>query len=91
MIGGKKSRRDQVSIMADILLSITNPKIFTHIMYTTKLSYVQLKKHLERLINLGLAVDLKSRDNQHFFKLAERRKIFFITIEKYGKNNRRKN
>ena len=77
--------------MADILLSIKKPKILTHIMYDTRLSYIQLKKHIETLINLGLAVDVKSRDNHRVFKLTERGKIFVITIAKYGKNNRRKN
>ena len=79
-----------MTIMADILLSIKEPKILTHIMYATQLSYIQLKKHLEMLINLGLAVDLKSRDNQRFFKLTERGKTFIITITKDGKNNRRR-
>jgi len=77
--------------MADVLSSIKEPKIFTHIMYDTHLSYVQLKKHIETLISLGLAVDVKSRDNQQFFKLTERGKIFFITIAKYGRNHNRKN
>ncbi|MCZ6582036.1 MAG: hypothetical protein O6761_02550 [Thaumarchaeota archaeon] len=76
-----------MSIMADILLSIKEPKILTHIMYATQLSYIQLKKHLEMLINLGLAVEVKSRDNQRFFKLTERGKIFIITITKDGNSS----
>ena len=91
MIRSKKSRRDQMTIMTDILLSIKEPKILTHIMYATQLSYIQLKKHLEMLINLGLTADVKSRDNQRFFKLTEKGKIFIVTITKDGKNHKRKN
>jgi len=80
-----------MTIMTDILLSIKEPKILTHIMYATQLSYIQLKKHLEMLINLGLTADVKSRDNQRFFKLTEKGKIFIVTITKDGKNHKRKN
>lgn len=76
--------------MADILLSIKKPKILTHIMYDTHLSYIQLKRHIETLIDLGLAVDVKSRDNQHVFKLSEKGKIFVASIAKYGNNNKEK-
>lgn len=91
MLSSKRVRRDQMSIMADILLSIKQPKILTHIMYDTQLSYIQLKRHLETLISLGLVVDVKSRDNQRSFKLSEKGKIFVATIAKNGKNNKRKN
>ncbi len=73
-----------MSIMSDILLCIREPKILTHIMYATQLSYIQLKKHIEKLIDLGLAVKVKSADNQYFFKLTEKGKIFIVTISKDG-------
>jgi len=76
-----------MTIMTDILLSIKEPKILTHIMYATQLSYIQLKKHIEMLINMGLAVDVKSRDNQRFFKLTETGKIFIVTITKDGNSS----
>lgn len=59
-------------------------------MYDTHLSYIQLKRHIETLIDLGLAVDVKSRDNQHVFKLSEKGKIFVASIAKYGNSNKEK-
>jgi len=75
-----------MSIIMDILSSIKEPKIFTHIMYDTHLSYVQLKKHIEMIMIQGLAVDVKSTDNQQFFKLTEQGKIFVDSFTKRGKS-----
>lgn len=75
-----------MSIMVDILSCIKEPKIFTHIMYTTQLSYIQLKKHLDMLINQGLAIKEKSNGNQQVYKLTERGIIFIDSFTKVGKS-----
>ncbi len=86
VIRTKKPRRDQMNIMVDILSCIKEPKIFTHIMYATQLSYIQLKKHLEILTDQGLAIKEKSVENQQFFKLTERGIIFIDSFAKVGKS-----
>ncbi len=80
----KNCRRDQMSIMADVLLTMKEPRIVTHMMYATNLSYGQLKKYLALLTNIGLAEEMKGRENQHLFRITEKGMTFVDAITDYG-------
>jgi len=84
MIKDKNSRRDQMSIMTDVLLTMKEPRIVTHMMYATNLSYGQLKKYLTLLTNIGLAEKVKDKENQHLFRITKKGMIFVDAITNYG-------
>lgn len=46
------SRRDQLTIMADLLEMLKEPKRLTEIFYKSKMSYNQLSKYFNELIKL---------------------------------------
>ena len=48
-------RRDKVTIMADLLDIMQEPRRLTHILYKSNMSYVQLVKYLNNLIEMGFA------------------------------------
>ena len=48
------SRRDQLTIMADLLEIIQQPQRLTHILYKSNMSYGQLSKYLSEMQEMGL-------------------------------------
>jgi predicted transcriptional regulator len=46
-------RRDQITIMLDLLSNIHEPKRLTHILYSSNMSYSQLVKYMESLKGYG--------------------------------------
>jgi len=48
-------RRDKITIMADLLDIMQEPRRLTHILYKSNMSYVQLVKYLDDLMGMGLA------------------------------------
>ena len=50
---GVSTRRDQITIMSDLLEITTQPQRLTHILYKSNMSYGQLSKYLDELINMG--------------------------------------
>lgn len=73
-----------MSIMADVLMTLKEPRIVTHMMYATNLSYGQLKKYLALLTNIGLADEVKGRENRRLFRITEKGMIFVDAITKEG-------
>lgn len=53
-------RRDKITIMSDLLYIMQEPRRLTHILYKSNMSYVQLVKYLNNLIEMGLAEEKKS-------------------------------
>jgi predicted transcriptional regulator len=49
---GVTSRRDQLTIMSDLLEIIGQPQRLTHILYKSNMSYGQLSKYLDELTEL---------------------------------------
>ncbi len=47
------SRRDQLTIMSDLLEIVKQPQRLTHILYKSNMSYGQLSKYLHELTELG--------------------------------------
>ena len=52
---GATGRRDKITIMADLLGIMQEPRRLTHILYKSNMSYVQLVKYLDDLMDRGLA------------------------------------
>ena len=50
----RNGRRDELTIMTDILGYLLEPRRITHILYSSNLSYFALRKHLLSLMKLGL-------------------------------------
>jgi len=57
---GVNGRRDKITIMSDLLNIIQEPRRVTHILYKSNMSYVQLLKYLDNLMQmlylLGLGI-----------------------------------
>ena len=76
------SRRDKITIMADLLDIIQEPRRVTHILYKSNMSYVQLLKYLENLKELGFAQEIK--EPFRCYKITENGKIFKGLVTKDG-------
>jgi len=50
---GITTRRDQLTIMSDLLEIVHQPQRLTHILYKSNMSYGQLSKYLDELSELG--------------------------------------
>jgi len=50
---GLTTRRDQLTIMSDLLEIVQQPQRLTHILYKSNMSYGQLSKYLDELTELG--------------------------------------
>ena len=49
---GLTTRRDQLTIMSDLLEIVKQPQRLTHILYKSNMSYGQLSKYLDELTEL---------------------------------------
>jgi len=67
-------------IMRDMLTSLREPHIVTHIMYSTNLSYKQLKVYLELLIKNNLIEEYEFEKNQRRFRTTNKGLTFFDLI-----------
>jgi len=71
---GVSTRRDQITIMSDLLEITTQPQRLTHILYKSNMSYGQLSKYLDELINMGF---LEIRTNPfRAFVITAKGKLF---------------
>ena len=50
---GITTRRDQLTIMSDLLEIVKQPRRLTHILYKSNMSYGQLSRYLEEMIGMG--------------------------------------
>ena len=77
---GVAGRRDKITIMADLLYIMQEPRRVTHILYKSNMSYVQLLKYLDNLKSMGLA-----EENSHpyrSYKITEDGKLFMKLIKR---------
>jgi len=71
----KGKRRNRFSIIADILASAVNGTSKTHLMYTAKLSFAQLKKYTSKLVKLKL-LKTTARGKPIIYETTEKGKRF---------------
>ncbi|MEM2760944.1 MAG: winged helix-turn-helix domain-containing protein [Nitrososphaerales archaeon] len=76
--GNGNGRRDELTIMTDLLTTMLMPRRLTHILYKTNLSYGQLKKYLGSLMQMGLAeqIDKPCR----MFRITEKGRLFMQVV-----------
>lgn len=79
---GANGRRDKITIMADLLDIMQEPRRLTHILYKSNMSYVQLNKYLENLIDMGLA---EQRTKPHrLYTITDNGKLFMNLVSGNG-------
>jgi len=57
---GITTRRDQLTIMSDLLEIVQQPQRLTHILYKSNMSYGQLSRYLEEMTEMGF-LETKSK------------------------------
>ena len=73
-------RRDKITIIADLLYIMQEPRRVTHILYKSNMSYVQLLKYLDNLKSMGLA-----EEHSHpyrSYKITDDGKLFMKLIKR---------
>ncbi len=59
MASVQEGRRDQITIMLDLLSNINEPRKLTHILYSSNMSYSQLVKYMQSLKGYGFVKEQK--------------------------------
>lgn len=72
-------RRDQMTIMTDLLSNIGEPRRVTHLLYKSNMSYTQLIKYLNVLVELGLAQE--NKEPFHAYTITQNGKTFYKLIK----------
>jgi len=78
-------RRNKITIMADLLDIMQEPHRLTHILYKSNMSYVQLVKYLEDLIDMGFAE--KIQEPHRFYRITTNGKLFKSLVTGNGNGN----
>jgi len=60
------NRRDTLSILADLLDNMKEPRRITSLLYATNLSYSQFTKYLKMVTEMGLAQEQKKPFHSYF-------------------------
>ena len=84
---GVSGRRDKITIMADLLEIMQEPRRLTHILYKSNMSYVQLVKYLDDLMGMGLAEKRKLPFRS--FTITSNGKLFMDLVRGNGKHDSR--
>lgn len=88
-LSGKTSsgRRDEITIMTDLMANMFQPMRSTHLLYKTNLSYSQLKKYLTSLLHMGLVVE--TAKPYRAFSITERGRTFMELVGADAESPRR--
>ncbi|MEM2760383.1 MAG: winged helix-turn-helix domain-containing protein [Nitrososphaerales archaeon] len=78
----RKARRDELTIMMDILEYLLEPRRVTHILYRSNLSYTALRKYLMSLTKLGFIEEVG--DTYRSFCITENGRAFLRLVRKDG-------
>ena len=71
-------RRDELTIMTDLIVNMTQPMRSTHLLYKTNLSYSQLKKYLSSLLTMGLIEEMT--EPYRTFGVTEKGRTFMSIV-----------
>jgi len=82
---GVNGRRDKITIMADLLNIMQEPRRLTHILYKSNMSYVQLVKYLNDLMDMGLAEKRKMPFRS--FTITSNGKLFMDLVRRNGNHD----
>ncbi len=78
--GIEKTRRDQVTILSDLLMILREPTKLTHVLYRSGMSYTQLIKYLRYLQELEMISEKKKPFRA--FVITEKGNVFMNLIRK---------
>jgi len=81
----ESSRRDKIAIMTDLLNIMQEPQKLTHILYKSNMSYVQLVKYLDDLMQMDLAE--RVLEPYRSFRITENGKLFMNLVKNNGNSN----
>jgi len=81
-LGETTGRRDKVTIMADLLDIMQEPRRLTHILYKSNMSYVQLVKYLDNLMDMGFAE--KTQEPHRAYGITTNGKLFMDLVKGNG-------
>ena len=81
-LGETTGRRDKVTIMADLLDIMQEPRRLTHILYKSNMSYVQLVKYLDNLMDMGFAE--KIQEPHRAYGITTNGKLFMDLVKGNG-------
>ena len=82
---GANGRRDKITIMADLLDIMQEPRRLTHILYKSNMSYVQLVKYLDDLMDRGLAE--KRKEPYRCYSITDNGKLFRELVRRNGNSS----
>ncbi len=82
---GLTTRRDQLTIMSDLLEIVHQPQRLTHILYKSNMSYGQLSKYLDDLTELGF-LETRTKPFRAFI-ITEKGKQFSDMLASRRKNS----
>jgi predicted transcriptional regulator len=76
-------RRDELTIMTDLIANMLQPMRSTHLLYRTNLSYSQLKKYLSSLQKMGFIQE--SQKPPRVYMVTEKGRTFLDLFDgEYG-------
>jgi len=81
---GLTTRRDQLTIMSDLLEIVQQPQRLTHILYKSNMSYGQLSKYLEELSELEF-IETRTKPFRAFI-ITEKGKQFYDMLSLKKRN-----
>ena len=76
-----RQRRDSLMIMKDLLENMGEPARLTHLLYRANLSYGQVKKYLDMLIQMELARQVS--EPYRAFVVTEKGRAFIDMVESH--------
>ena len=71
-------RRDELTIMKDLMANMYQPTRLTHMLYRTNLSHGQLRKYLKTLVQMGLIEEIENPFRS--YKITERGRAFMQIV-----------
>ena len=74
------TRRDQITIMSDLLQIVQQPQRLTHILYRSNMSYGQLVKYLTEMIDFEMVEE--KNEPYRAFTITSKGKIFLQILTK---------
>jgi len=78
------NRRDQITVMLDLLSYVTEPKRLTHMLYNSNMSYTQLSRYIKLLKGYGF---IQEEEKPFRSYLITRDGKAFVNIMTKGKSN----
>lgn len=77
---GYSPRRDTLDILSELLENMTEPRRITHLLYSSNLSYSQLRKYLKMVTEMGLVLEQKKSFTS--FVATNEGKLFIEMVKK---------